>query len=80
VLLISNLFLLKQHWLYALSFLAQFTVYSMVWLTSEGITLWRLSRGLSVAHTFIVVNLAIGLGWLQYLKGETYATWAPVRR
>ena len=80
VLLISNLCLLKQHWLYALSFLAQFTVYSMVWLTSEGITLWRLSRGLSVAHTFIVVNLAIGLGWLQYLKGETYATWAPVRR
>ena len=80
VLLLSNLWLLQQHWFYALTLFGQITIYSMVWLTSQGITLWGLSRVLPVAHIFIVVNLAIGLGWLQYLKGETYATWAPVRR
>ena len=80
VLLISNLWLLSQHWFYVLTFVGQLTVYSTAWLSNKGIRPWGLSRVLSVAHTFMLVNLAISLGWLQYLKGETYTTWAPVRR
>ena len=76
----ANLWLVNRHWFYTLAFLGQLAIYSMVWAASKGMRLPGLSRIVSIAQTFVVVNAAIGLGWLQYLKGETYTTWSPVRR
>lgn len=79
-LLVANLELVSRHWFYTLALAGQVMFYSMVWGASKGVTLLGLSRVVSIAHTFVVVNAAIGLGWLQYLKGETYTTWVPVRK
>lgn len=76
----ANLGLVREHWFYVLAFVGQLAIYSMVWLTSMGVKLPGLSRIVSIAHTFVVVNAAIGLGWLHYFRGNTYATWTPVRR
>lgn len=40
----------------------------------------RLSRLSSISSTFVIINLAIMGGWLQFIKGETYTTWSPVKR
>jgi hypothetical protein len=38
------------------------------------------TRAASFANTFFVVNLAILIGWVQYLRGETYTTWSTSRQ
>ena len=40
----------------------------------------RLSRLSSISSTFVIINLAIIGGWFQFIKGETYTTWSPVKR
>jgi hypothetical protein len=32
-----------------------------------------------MAHTFVVVNVAILTGWIKYMKGDTYTTWTTAR-
>lgn len=39
-----------------------------------------LSRMSSICRTFVTMNLAIAGGWIQFLRGETYTTWSPVKR
>jgi cellulose synthase/poly-beta-1,6-N-acetylglucosamine synthase-like glycosyltransferase len=36
-------------------------------------------RLVSISHSFLVVNLAMLLGWMTYLAGKTYTTWSPER-
>lgn len=76
----SNLVLINQHWFYTLTFLVQTGIYSMIWLMNRGARTWGLSHFFSVAQTFTFVNLAIGLGWIQYLRGEIYSYWSPIRK
>ncbi|MGH8542285.1 MAG: glycosyltransferase family 2 protein [Gammaproteobacteria bacterium] len=39
-----------------------------------------LSRLTEAAKTFIVVNVAILIGWAKYLQGATFTTWSPTVR
>jgi cellulose synthase/poly-beta-1,6-N-acetylglucosamine synthase-like glycosyltransferase len=32
------------------------------------------------ARLFVMVNAAIAVAWVKYLKGETYTTWSPTKR
>ncbi len=34
----------------------------------------------SFVYTFTSINLAIFIGWLKFIKGETFTTWAPTQR
>lgn len=38
------------------------------------------TRAASFANTFFVVNLAILIGWVKYLQGDTYTTWNTSRQ
>ena len=52
----------------------------VLWLAgSLNIPLSFLTRLSRAAHTFCAVNLAILIGWIKFLKGEKYTTWATQR-
>ncbi len=52
----------------------------VLWLAgSLNIPLFFLTRPSRAAHTFCAVNLAILIGWIKFLKGEKFTTWAIQR-
>jgi len=52
----------------------------VLWLAgSLNIPLSFLTRLSRAAHAFCAVNLAILIGWIKFLKGEKYTTWATQR-
>lgn len=61
----------------------QVVLYTTAWITVRasrprelGVVLSRL---FNLFHSFIVVNVAIGVAWVRYWKGDTFTTWAPAR-
>lgn len=77
---ISNIVLVTQNLLYIIILLLQICAYLIALFKYYERYLIGLSSLASTSHTFIMVNLAILLGWLKYLKGETYTTWSPGRK
>lgn len=77
---LANMPLAFEHWFYGLTLILQCGVYGTTLSTIYRPTGGGLAKVLSVANTFVIVNVAIGYGWVQYLRGETFATWAPVRK
>lgn len=75
---ILNLFLLGQGTLYIAAFFSQLFLYGLSALGHWG-SLKDLSRLVSMSHTFVVVNFAILMGWIKYMKGDTYTTWTTAR-
>ena len=75
-----NIILITQGHLYVAAFMAQVCFYLIAVLNHRLRFLHILSRLASASYTFTTVNLAILLGWVQYLKGETYTTWSPGQR
>lgn len=66
-------------WFYSLVFLFQISCYLLWWAGSRGIQVPLLSRFASMAQMFLTVNLAIAIGWVRYLQGETFITWKTAR-
>ncbi len=79
-LFLANIPLAFEHWFYGLTLILQCGVYGITLGTLHRPTGGPVTKFLSVANTFVVVNAAIGYGWIQYLRGVTFATWAPVRK
>lgn len=77
--LACNLILLRHGTLYLTTLGLQAGLYMFalfgVW-TRDGRTRPRL---VGLAHTFTVVNAAMLVGWVRYLRGESYLTWTTVR-
>jgi cellulose synthase/poly-beta-1,6-N-acetylglucosamine synthase-like glycosyltransferase len=64
---------------YGATLLMQVCFY-ILWLAgSLDIPLSFLTRPSRAAHTFCAVNLAILIGWIKFLKGEKFTTWATQR-
>lgn len=80
VLFVANIPLVFEHWFYGLTLVLQFGVYGMTLSTLLHPTGGGITKALLVANTFVIVNAAIAYGWIQYLRGETFVTWAPVRK
>ncbi len=85
-LLFSNAALAAEHWrayggVFAAPLLAQAALGLLGWIgrSGEGKT-GLFSRISSLSHSFLAVNLAVLLGWLKFLRGENFITWAPARR
>jgi cellulose synthase/poly-beta-1,6-N-acetylglucosamine synthase-like glycosyltransferase len=79
-LLASNLVLLMSGAFYIAAFIGQALLY---WLATAGRTrasFDALTDLRATVRSFMLVNLAILVGWVTYLKGETYATWRPSHR
>lgn len=80
VLFFASIVLTTQGILYIVILILQICAYLIALFKYFERYLIGLSGLASVSHTFIMVNLAILLGWLKYLKGETYTTWSPGRK
>lgn len=78
-LLVTNAFLLGEHWIYLPFFLAQIGFYGMA---STGAVLKRsgeLSTALYIPYYFCLVNVASARGILDAYAGQTYTTWSTAR-
>jgi len=80
-LLLSSLLLTERSAFYLAAFAAQ----AIFYLGAAVATRFAMKRGMlsqmvETARTFVVVNVAIALAWIQYFRGETYTTWSPTQR
>jgi len=66
-------------WFYSSVFLLQVSWYLMWWAGSRGIQVPLLSGVVSTSQMFLTVNLAIIIGWVRYLQGETFTAWKTAR-
>ncbi|GAX62954.1 glycosyltransferases [Candidatus Scalindua japonica] len=80
IMFFTNMMLISQGSLYVAVFIAQICFYLIAIINHSLHFLPVLSKLASASYTFTTVNLAILLGWVQYLKGETYTTWSPGQR
>ncbi len=79
-LFISNLLLVEHGSFFLMAFAAQSIFYAVAGAAAIVPKGGFLGRMVEAARTFVVVNAAIALGWIRYLQGETYTTWAPTKR
>lgn len=80
LLFVTSLALTATEPLYSVACTAQVFFYLMAGLYHSHISLPGLSKIMSPAHTFTMVNIAILMGWIQYFRGETYMSWSPSQR
>lgn len=79
-LLISNLLLAQRGGFYLLALIAQGVFYAAAGTASFVPKGNLLSRMTEAARTFVVVNAAIALAWVNCMRGVTYTTWSPTKR
>jgi hypothetical protein len=65
---------------YLLFLIAQILLLLIAWLGYESGRASALSKVSSICRTFVTMNLAIAGGWVQFLRGEAYTTWSPIKR
>jgi cellulose synthase/poly-beta-1,6-N-acetylglucosamine synthase-like glycosyltransferase len=75
--LITSAALIREGWFYSAIFAAQLLFYSLA-LVERAMP--NGARLFSLPYTFSSVHAAILMGWIKYLKGETFVTWAPTKR
>lgn len=78
-LIFSAPFMLSSHKIYAMLLLLALAALH-IRASREGNSMPVISRFVSFVRIFTSTNLAILLGWLKFLKRETYTTWAPTQR
>jgi cellulose synthase/poly-beta-1,6-N-acetylglucosamine synthase-like glycosyltransferase len=78
--LVANLLLAQRGGFFLAALIAQ----GIFYVSAGAATLLSKTRFLShlaeTARSFVVVNAAIALAWIQYFQGETYTTWSPTKR
>jgi glycosyltransferase involved in cell wall biosynthesis len=89
---VSNFFLLTSSVFYSLLFAAQIVFYIVAFLYYSGIPAgmesadpvspWRgaFQKLRKIPYYFVVVNAAIFMAWLKFLKGERSVFWEPSKR
>ena len=76
----SNIVLLDSGAAYRLTLLGQASCYFFALLGYSGKSLKVLSGLDSLCYTFVAMNVAIFVGWVQFVRGRTYTIWSPVNR
>lgn len=77
--LVANLFLAFESWGYAVLLLGQLAFYGLAFLVWSG-RVESKSTLLKIPHYFLVVNAAILVAWIRYLKGNRMVMWSPSER
>jgi len=75
---ISTIFLLDAGWFYVLCFVAQTLIYATALLAAFIPAVGRLP-GAGFAFFFVISNVAMTLGLLNYARGNKLSKWTPVR-
>jgi len=78
LLLVSNLALLGEHWVYTLTGIGQITFYALALLAllTPGL---RRFKPAAVASFFVFAHAAMALGFLRYATGRKSVRWTPAR-
>jgi len=76
----GNVVLLNSGVTYRLMLLVQSVCYLFAWLGYRGRGLKVFSGLNSLCYTFVAMNAAILVGWVQFVRGRTYTIWSPVKR
>ncbi len=79
-LLISNVAHINGGTAYRVFLSAQAAFFLLAWLGHSGRGPKALSSLSSLCYLFVAINVAIGGGWVKFMRGETYTTWSPVKR
>lgn len=79
-LLASNLILAERGGFFLAALTAQMIFYVAAGAASFVPKGSLLSGMVEAARTFVVVNAAIALAWVKYMRGETYTRWSPTKR
>jgi len=80
ILLLCTLALMNSGTVYLLFLAAEVMLLLFAWLGYGAGRAGVLSKASSICRTFITMNLAIAGGWVQFLRGEAYTTWSPIKR
>lgn len=78
VLLVSNLALLGEHWVYTLTGIGQITFYALALLALLKPGLRRFKPA-AVASFFVFAHAAVALGLFRYATGRKSVLWTPAR-
>lgn len=77
---VANLFLVSQSSFFLATFISQVIIFSgsflAIYVSGQTVSV-RVIKG---AYAFILINMAILVAWMKYLRGETYTTWSPTQR
>ena len=75
----SNAFLIQHATFYLIVFIGQLSFYTIAAIGYYEKRFRKISTLISLAVTFVMVNMAIFMGWVRYFKGDTYVTWSNRR-
>lgn len=78
-LFMTNAFLIRHATFYLIVFIGQLFFYTLAAIGYYDKRGRIMSRLISLAVTFTMVNIAILMGWVRYFKGDTYVTWTNTR-
>jgi cellulose synthase/poly-beta-1,6-N-acetylglucosamine synthase-like glycosyltransferase len=80
---VANVVLVGDSPFYLVLLIIQLMVYMTAWMAvrrsavpASGSFAMRL---FDLMHSFLVVNIAVGIAWVRYWKGDSFTTWAPAR-
>ena len=78
---VSNLFLISRSGFFLTTFISQLIFYGgsclAIYISGHDALSVRIIKA---AYAFILINMAILVAWIKYLRGETYTTWSPTQR
>jgi cellulose synthase/poly-beta-1,6-N-acetylglucosamine synthase-like glycosyltransferase len=75
----ANIFLLIDGTFYLMTFIGQILFYSLAALGYIRKYRKGISKLIFFSETFAMANLAILMGWMNFIKGETFVTWTKDR-
>jgi cellulose synthase/poly-beta-1,6-N-acetylglucosamine synthase-like glycosyltransferase len=77
---VSAMLLASTHFFYLLVFAGLLAVIMLAVIEPLAGRVAFLAEICSFCGTFVATNLAVLAGWFQFLRGETYTVWSPVKR
>lgn len=78
-LFVSNALLINQGTFYLITFIGQILFYTLAIFGYFAQHRNQISRVISFSETFTMTNLAMMMGWMTYLMGDTFTAWTKVR-
>ena len=80
LILVSNIFLVQQHWLYSILMILQLIFYSIAFIGYKYSDNKRIPSLLKIPFYFGFMHLAAFMGMIKYFKGNRTNLWEKVRR
>ena len=78
--LLSNALLLWTHPVYVVLFACQLSLYSLCLLIHFKLAHWRAPTLIQLIYFMVSMNTALGLGFIQHIKGQSSGTWKRTSR